>query len=132
MLNDARVHEQKNKTLTGDQQIQLIDELEKDRDNYKRRLEIVKKKNENLKLKLAKARGLGPDEMGYRQFTIQDSKGHDLKYMQGLPKTYTSVRCDNCKRQELERKEFFYHCHPCAYDLCLRCVVSIYNPMKHT
>jgi len=66
MLNDARVHEQKNKTLTGDQQIQLIDELEKDRDNYKRRLEIVKKKNENLKLKLAKARGLGPDEMGYR------------------------------------------------------------------
>ena len=128
VVKEARVHEEANKVLSPDQQLARIEQLEAERDNYKRRLEAVKKKNESLKLKLAKARGEGPDDLGYRRLVVEDDKGHPMAWFRGLPKHYTGVRCDLCKRDRLEYDDFFYHSSLNAYDLCLRCAVAVYNP----
>eukprot|EP01033_Poteriospumella_lacustris_P014737 gene14737-10542_t len=49
------------------------------------------------------------------------SRRHSMDRYTSKPKSYGSVRCDLCKRRQLENDPEFYHCEDCKYDLCLTC-----------
>lgn len=49
------------------------------------------------------------------------SRRHSMDRYTSKPKSYGSVRCDVCRRRQLENDPEFYHCEDCKYDLCLTC-----------
>lgn len=50
------------------------------------------------------------------------NKGHLMEVLDKKPRNYSSVVCDICRKESLEdRKESFYHCGSCGYDMCHDC-----------
>jgi len=55
--------------------------------------------------------------------------GHPMVKTFGLPfktngEKYKRVSCDSCKKSQLEKDGYFYHCPPCMYDFCKDCAAQ--------